>query len=47
MKYQILLSRKNEENIISLLCAGFVHSMVSVKMVYYYMYIQISSNGYP
>ena len=30
MKCQILFSRKNKENVISLLSAGFAHSMVSV-----------------
>ena len=33
MKYQILFSRKNKANIMSLLSAEFTHSMISVKNV--------------
>ena len=35
MKCQILFSRKNKKNIISLSSAEFVHSMVNVKVIFW------------
>ena len=44
MKCQILFSRKNKKNIISLSSAEFAHSMVNVKCVlmhYTYLYLDL------